>query len=83
MPATPSLDSVVSWIDAYLKIRELPDHDGAVNGLQVENGGSITRVLAAVDALEGDAANEAVKSASRPSTERASKREVGYYRLRA
>ena len=50
MPATPSLDSVVSWIDAYLKIRELPDHDGAVNGLQVENGGSITRVLAAVDA---------------------------------
>lgn len=50
MPPTPSLDAVASWLDAYLKIRELPDYDGAVNGLQVENSGAVTRILAAVDA---------------------------------
>ncbi|MBW8773081.1 MAG: Nif3-like dinuclear metal center hexameric protein, partial [Gemmatimonadetes bacterium] len=46
----PSLDSIVPWLDALLRIRELPDYDGAVNGLQVQNGGTITRILAAVDA---------------------------------
>lgn len=56
MPATPSLDAVVSWLDAYLKVRELPDHDGAVNGLQVENSGALTRILAAVDASAGSIA---------------------------
>ena len=50
MPTTPALDSIVSWLDTFLKVRELPDYAGAVNGLQVENSGSITRVLAAVDA---------------------------------
>jgi dinuclear metal center YbgI/SA1388 family protein len=50
MPPTSPLDVVVPWLDTYLKIRELPDYDGAANGLQVENSGTLTRVLAAVDA---------------------------------
>lgn len=47
------LAPLVSWLDDYLKVREIPDHDGALNGLQVENGGNITRILAAVDASQG------------------------------
>jgi dinuclear metal center YbgI/SA1388 family protein len=50
MPPTSRLDAVATWLDAYLKIRELPDYDGAANGVQVENSGTLTRVLAAVDA---------------------------------
>lgn len=61
MPATPTLDSVVSWLDALLKTRELPDYDGAVNGLQVENGGRVTRILAAVDASADSIAAAATK----------------------
>src|SRR5437868_14473122 len=50
MPSTSPLDAVISWLDRYLKVHELPDYDGAANGLQVENSGTITRILAAVDA---------------------------------
>jgi dinuclear metal center YbgI/SA1388 family protein len=50
MSSLPSLDAVVGWTDEYLRIRELPDYDGAVNGLQVENRGTVTRIVAAVDA---------------------------------
>ena len=48
-----SLEEVTAWLDRYLRIRELPDYDGALNGLQVENGGSIGRIMAAVDASQG------------------------------
>jgi dinuclear metal center YbgI/SA1388 family protein len=48
--ATAELGAVTAWIDDLLRIRDLPDYDGAVNGLQVENSGRITRVMAAVDA---------------------------------
>ena len=47
---TPTLAAVTAWLDSYLKLREIPDYDGAVNGLQVENSGSVSRVVAAVDA---------------------------------
>jgi dinuclear metal center YbgI/SA1388 family protein len=50
MTAVASLAALTSWMDDYLRLRDLPDLDGAVNGLQVENGGNITRVVAAVDA---------------------------------
>ncbi|HWA15904.1 MAG TPA: Nif3-like dinuclear metal center hexameric protein, partial [Gemmatimonadales bacterium] len=48
-----SLDAVTAWIDEYLKVRELPDYDAALNGLQVQNGGAVSRVMAAVDASQG------------------------------
>jgi dinuclear metal center YbgI/SA1388 family protein len=48
---------VVSYLDQYLRPREIPDDSNALNGLQVENSGGITRFVAAVDAslatLEG------------------------------
>jgi dinuclear metal center YbgI/SA1388 family protein len=44
------LDDVVAYLDSYLRVAEVEDAPGAVNGLQVENGGRVTRVAAAVDA---------------------------------
>lgn len=46
------LSDAVSWLDAYLRIHDVPDASGAVNGLQVENGGKVDRVIAAVDASQ-------------------------------
>jgi len=40
------------YLDRYLQVQELPDSDRAVNGLQVENSGKLSRVLCAVDACE-------------------------------
>jgi dinuclear metal center YbgI/SA1388 family protein len=51
MTAIVPLQQVVQHLDAYLRIREVPDEPNAVNGLQVENAsGTIGRVVAAVDA---------------------------------
>jgi dinuclear metal center YbgI/SA1388 family protein len=51
MAAVP-LTEVVTYLDEYLRIREIPDERNAVNGLQVENGGAIERIVAAVDASQ-------------------------------
>lgn len=45
-----SLLAIVRHCDALLRTREIGDYDGAVNGLQVENSGTVTRIAAAVDA---------------------------------
>lgn len=45
-----ALREVVAYLDGYLRVRDIPDYDGALNGLQVENGGQVARVVAAVDA---------------------------------
>jgi dinuclear metal center YbgI/SA1388 family protein len=45
-----SLQEIVAFLDAELRISEIPDYSGAVNGLQLENGGTVTKVAAAVDA---------------------------------
>jgi dinuclear metal center YbgI/SA1388 family protein len=45
-----SLAAVVKHCDALLRTGEIGDYDGAANGLQVENGGGVTRIAAAVDA---------------------------------
>lgn len=47
-----SLNDLTSYLDAYLKVAEVPDEAGALNGLQVQNGGTVTKVLAAVDACQ-------------------------------
>lgn len=48
--AKVSLSGVVRFCDRVLQIDKIPDYDGAMNGLQVQNRGVVTRVAAAVDA---------------------------------
>jgi len=45
-----SLQEIVAFLDAELRIAEIPDYSGAVNGLQLASGGAVTKVAAAVDA---------------------------------
>jgi dinuclear metal center YbgI/SA1388 family protein len=45
----PSLSDVVSYADRFLRIRHVGDWDNALNGLQIENSGQVTRIGAAVD----------------------------------
>jgi dinuclear metal center YbgI/SA1388 family protein len=44
-----SLQEIVSYCDGYLRIREIGDYENALNGLQLENSGSVTKVAVAVD----------------------------------
>lgn len=50
MPRVPSLSQIVSYADEHLRIGEIDDWPNALNGLQVENSGAVTRIGAAVDA---------------------------------
>ena len=45
-----SLTAVVQYCDRILRTREIGDYPGAANGLQVENRGSVSRIVATVDA---------------------------------
>jgi dinuclear metal center YbgI/SA1388 family protein len=45
----PSLLDVVTYTDGFLRIRDVGDWDNALNGLQIENSGRVTRLGAAVD----------------------------------
>ena len=45
-----SLAAIVKYCDRILRTREIGDYDGAVNGLQVQNSGVVTRIGATVDA---------------------------------
>ncbi len=47
---TASLKQIVDWCDQTLRTSTVQDYDGAMNGLQVENAGRITRIAATVDA---------------------------------
>ena len=49
MPKT-SLAAIVRNCDRLLRTNKIKDYEGAVNGLQVENRGTVTRIAAAVDA---------------------------------
>jgi dinuclear metal center YbgI/SA1388 family protein len=44
-----SLSDVVRYTDRFLRIRDVGDWDNALNGLQIENSGRVTRIGAAVD----------------------------------
>ncbi len=44
--------ALVAYLDSYLRIREIPDDTNALNGLQVENSGKVSRIVAAVDASQ-------------------------------
>jgi dinuclear metal center YbgI/SA1388 family protein len=45
-----SLAAIVQHCDQILRTREIGDYDGAANGLQMENSGTVTRIAATVDA---------------------------------
>jgi dinuclear metal center YbgI/SA1388 family protein len=44
-----SLSDIVSYTEEFLRISEIGDWDNALNGLQIENSGRVTRIGAAVD----------------------------------
>ena len=44
------LDAIVAHANRYLRVADMEDYPGAHNGLQVENSGSVKRMLASVDA---------------------------------
>lgn len=46
------LDQIATYLNDYLRIREIPDESNAVNGLQVSNSGGIGGIVAAVDASQ-------------------------------
>jgi dinuclear metal center YbgI/SA1388 family protein len=53
MPRVPTLAQIVSYADEHLRIGEIDDWPNALNGLQVENSGAVTKMGAAVDASSG------------------------------
>ena len=48
--AKAALAAIVHYCDLTLRTSKVQDYEGAVNGLQVENSGAVTRIAAAVDA---------------------------------
>lgn len=46
------LTDLVSYLNDYLRVRDVPDYPEALNGLQVENAGKVMRIGAAVDLCE-------------------------------
>ena len=49
-PAAVPLAEVVRFLDEFLRLREIADYPNALNGLQIENSGTVVRLAAAVDA---------------------------------
>src|SRR5215208_3548958 len=45
-----SLDDIARHLDTLLRTSEVPDYPGAMNGIQVEHDGPVTRCAVAVDA---------------------------------
>ena len=50
MPRVASLSQIVAYADEHLRLRRIDDWANALNGLQLENSGAVTRIGAAVDA---------------------------------
>ena len=48
--AKASLRTIVDYCESLLRTKGIQDYEGAVNGLQVENSGWVTRIAASVDA---------------------------------
>ena len=44
-----SLSDIVKYTDKYLRVRKIEDWPNALNGLQIENSGNVTKIGAAVD----------------------------------
>lgn len=50
MRAMPAAAELVDYASSYLRIAEVDDYGNALNGLQIENDGKVTKIGAAVDA---------------------------------
>ena len=50
MTGPVALDKLVRYLDQLLRVSEIPDYPDAFNGLEVENSGTVGRIVAAVDA---------------------------------
>ena len=48
--AMPALEEMVRFANEALRLSEIEDYDNAVNGLQIENNGEVSKIGAAVDA---------------------------------
>ena len=46
------IHDLTKYLNEYLRLADVPDYAGAINGLQVENSGHVSRIAAAVDASE-------------------------------
>lgn len=46
------LHTAISFLDGILSVNSIPDAPRALNGLQLENGGTVSKVAAAVDGSE-------------------------------
>ncbi|MEJ2203079.1 MAG: Nif3-like dinuclear metal center hexameric protein [Gemmatimonadota bacterium] len=57
------LESLLQYLDAYLGVRDFPDFPNALNGLQVEGGPEVRKVVAAVDASEASILEAASRGA--------------------
>jgi len=49
----PSLDQVVAYCDRRVRVRDIADFPGSLNGLQAANSGKVTKIGATVDAGAG------------------------------
>jgi dinuclear metal center YbgI/SA1388 family protein len=47
-----NISQLSAYLDEYLSLPGIADYPGAINGLQVENSGRVTRIAVAVDASE-------------------------------
>jgi dinuclear metal center YbgI/SA1388 family protein len=47
-----NLAEIVEHLDGFLSLRSIPDDPRAMNGLQVENSGTVSRIIAAVDVCQ-------------------------------
>ena len=45
----PALPEIVEYTNDYLRVEEIEDWPNAMNGLQIENSGKVTKIGAAVD----------------------------------
>src|SRR5215470_12544412 len=45
----PTISEIVEYANDYLRIKEIEDWPNALNGLQIENSGKVTKIGAAVD----------------------------------
>lgn len=58
---TAPLKEIVRYLDDLLNTRSVSDYPGALNGLQFENSGSVSKIAAAVD-FSSDAIDAAIES---------------------
>lgn len=61
-----ALGTVADYLDDYLRIAEVPDSPGAVNGLEVANQGRVGHVIAAVDACQASIDYAAARARKHP-----------------